>query len=190
MRREIIISGFGGQGIVLTGQLLAGAATFEGRNVVWSPSHGPEMRGGESNCTVVVADRPIGSPVVAHPDTAIIMDRPSLVRLSGVIASDGLMMINSSLAPSGPRRRDLRVWKVPANHLAEEIGDVRVANIIMLGAFIEAEHLVSPESVKQALRDRLPHRRRQLLELNERALERGMRHVREAGDKGVAAGAR
>jgi len=179
MRREIIISGFGGQGIALTGQLIAAAATAEGRNAVWTPAHGPEMRGGESNCTIVVADAAIGSPVVAKPDTAIIMDRPSLEKLQGVVDSGGLMMINSSLVPVGPRRKSLRVYKVPVTRLAEELGDTRVANIIMLGAFIEVDHLVSAESARQALRDRLTHRRRALLELNERALERGMRYVRE-----------
>lgn len=179
MRREIIISGFGGQGIVLTGQLLAAAATHEGRNVVWSPSHGPEMRGGESNCTVIVSDQAIGSPVVAQPDTAIIMDRPSLAKLEKSVAPGGLMMVNSSLVPSGPRRRNLRVYRVPANHLAEEIGDARVANIVMLGAFIAADGLVAASSVQRALRERLPQRRRQLLQLNERALERGMRYIHE-----------
>jgi len=178
-RREIVVSGFGGQGIALTGQLIASAATAEGRNAVWTPAHGPEMRGGESNCTVVIADRPIGSPVAAHPDTAIIMDRPSLVKLQGVVAGGGLMMINSSLVPGRPRRKALRVYQVPATHLAEDLGDTRVANIVMLGAFIEVDHLVSFESVRQALRALLPERRRKLLDLNEQGLERGMRYIRE-----------
>ena len=179
MRREIIVSGFGGQGIALTGQLIAAAATAEGRNTVWTPAHGPEMRGGESNCTIVVADRPIGSPVVAQPDTAIVMDRPSLARLQGVVDGSGLMMINSSLVGARPRRKRLRVHQVPATHLAEELGDTRVANVVMLGAFIAVDGLVSAASVRQALRELLPRRRRQLLELNERALERGMRYMRE-----------
>jgi len=178
-RRDIIVAGFGGQGIALTGQLIAAAATSEGRNAVWTPAHGPEMRGGESNCTVVVADAPIGSPVVARPDTAIVMDRPSLAKLQGEVSAGGLMMINSSLVASRPRRKNLRVHQVPANHLAEELGDTRVANIVMLGAFIEVDHLVSPESVKRALRQLLPERRHQMLALNERALERGMRYIRE-----------
>jgi len=179
MRREIIVSGFGGQGIALAGQLIAAAATAEGRNVVWTPAHGPEMRGGESNCTVVVADEPIGSPVVAQPDTAIVMDRPSLEKLRNTVGGGGLMMINSSLVAARPRRQSLRVHQVPATHLAEELGDPRVANIVMLGAFIEVDRLVSPTSVRHALRDLLPHRRRQMLELNECALERGMRYIRE-----------
>jgi len=179
MRREIIVSGFGGQGISLAGQLIAAAATNEGRNAVWTPAHGPEMRGGESNCTIVVADAPIGSPVVVQPDTVIIMDRPSLVKLQDTLDGGGLMMINSSLVPEQPRRKNLRVYKVPANHLAEELGDVRVANIVMLGAFIEVDHLVSPESVKRALRQMLPERRHRMIELNERALERGMQYIRE-----------
>jgi 2-oxoglutarate ferredoxin oxidoreductase subunit gamma len=179
MRREIIVSGFGGQGIALTGQLIAAAAMAEGRNVVWTPAHGPEMRGGESNCTVVVADEPIGSPVAAQPDTAMIMDRPSLAKLQNAVGRGGLMMINSSLVAARPRRKNLRVYQVPATHLAEQLGDPRVANVVMLGAFIEVDRLVAPASVRQALRDVLPHRRRQLLELNERALERGMRYLRE-----------
>ena len=178
-RREVIVAGFGGQGIALTGQLIAAAATAEGRNTVWTPAHGPEMRGGESNCSVVVADEPIGSPVVAHPDTVIIMDRQSLTKLQGVVSSGGLMMINSSLAPGRPRRKRLRVHQVPATHLAEELGDTRVANVVMLGAFIELDHLVASASVRQALRALLPERRRKLLELNEQALERGMRYIRE-----------
>jgi 2-oxoglutarate ferredoxin oxidoreductase subunit gamma len=180
MRREIIVAGFGGQGISLMGQLIAAAATAEGRNAVWTPSHGPEMRGGESNCTVVVSDQPIGSPVASQLDTAIIMDRPSLQRLEGAV-DDGLVMINSSLVPASTRRgaKNLRVRKVPATSLAEEVGDARVANIVMLGGFIAVDPLVSAESVKRALHQMLPERRHGMLALNERALDRGMQYVRE-----------
>lgn len=177
-RHEIMISGFGGQGIALTGKLIAAAATAEGRNAVWTPSYGPEMRGGESNCTVVMTDDPVGSPVAAQPDTVIVMDRPSLGKLQKVVNSGGLMMINSSLVAARPRFRRVRVCRVPVTHLAEEVGDPRVANIVMLGAFIEADGAVSAEAVRRALHDWLA-RRPQLLAINERALERGMRFVRE-----------
>jgi len=179
MRREIIVSGFGGQGIALMGQLIAAAATAEGRNAVWTPAHGPEMRGGESNCTVVVSDRSIGSPVASRLDTAIVMDRPSLDRIEGAVNGGGLVMINSSLVGGRPRAKELRVCKVPATGLAEELGDTRVANIVMLGAFIAVDPLVAAESVKRALRQMLPERRHRMLALNERALDRGMRYIRE-----------
>jgi 2-oxoglutarate ferredoxin oxidoreductase subunit gamma len=174
MRHDIIIAGFGGQGIMLAGQVLATAGMLEGQNVVWSPSYGPEMRGGPAHCTVIVSPEPIGSPVVSQADAVLILDDPSLAKFEPKARPGGLLIVNDCLVHTQPSRDDLRLHRIAANTRAEEAGDVRTANMVMLGAL---ETLLAPvrrESLSEAFRTLCPANRTRLIPLNEAALQMGM----------------
>jgi len=173
MHHELIIAGFGGQGVLLAGQILAWAANLEGKSVVWSPSYGPEMRGGSSHCTVIISSDPIGSPIVAHPDTEVIMNNPSLGQFLPKLKPGGLLITNSSLVRNKPERTDIKLVEIPANTLAEEVGDVRSVNVVILGALMTVVSLVEEASVQRALIERWG-KNPKLLEINRRALHAGM----------------
>jgi 2-oxoglutarate ferredoxin oxidoreductase subunit gamma len=180
LHHELIIAGFGGQGVLKLGQTLAEAAMHDGLEVIWTPAYGPEMRGGPAFCTVIISSKPIGAPVVSEADTAIIMDRPSLAKYQGIVRAGGTILINSSLVDPAEVRPDRRCIAVRAYHIAEEIGNTQIGNMVMLGAFLELTHIARAESVLQALREALPERRHYLIPLNERALEAGAEVVRAA----------
>jgi 2-oxoglutarate ferredoxin oxidoreductase subunit gamma len=171
---EILIAGFGGQGVVLAGNLLAKAALAEGREVVWAPSYGPEMRGGAVHCTVIVSSQRIGSPEVSLADSLLIMDAASLQRFSSRMKPDGLLVLNTSLVAPPPSLDSFSLVEVPANDVAEDLGDVRVANVIMLGAFLEARPVVTPDSVVKAMQLLAAGRPAEsLVDINREALSRG-----------------
>ncbi len=173
MQTEIIISGFGGQGALFAGQLLAYAAMDEGRHVTWIPSYGPEMRGGTAHCTVIIADEEIGSPLVRHPQAAIVMNLPSLDKYEALVAPGGVLVVNSSMMSRSPSRADIRIIEVPANTLAEEIGSPRLANIVLTGAMLAATGALPLEALERALAAHLPERHRKLLGANQQAIRRG-----------------
>jgi 2-oxoglutarate ferredoxin oxidoreductase subunit gamma len=173
MQQEIIISGFGGQGTLFAGQLLAYAAMDSGYHVTWIPSYGPEMRGGKARCTVVVSDAEIGSPLVRRPGAAVVLNIPSMEAFEPAVKSSGVLVVNSSLVPQKSERTDLDVFYVPASDMATEMGNVRIANVICLGALVQATGVVSLEAIEQALDDHLPERHRRLLGLNKEALRKG-----------------
>ncbi|MCR4402276.1 MAG: 2-oxoacid:acceptor oxidoreductase family protein [Firmicutes bacterium] len=173
MHEEVIFAGFGGQGVLLMGQLVTYAGMMEGRNVTWMPSYGPEMRGGTANCGVVVSEREIASPLVNEPTSVVAMNRPSLEKFQGMVRPGGLVIYNSSLVDTRPSRSDVRVLAVPANEIANEIGDMRVANMVALGAYLAATGVVSVETVLAAMKKVLPERRHGLIPLNEQAIARG-----------------
>jgi len=173
MQTEIIISGFGGQGALFGGQILAYTAMDEGRHVTWIPSYGPEMRGGTANCTVIISDDDIGSPLVRHPTAVIAMNLPSLDKYEPMVAVGGVLVVNSSLTNRPANRRDITVVSLPANALAEELGSVRLANLVLAGAVLEATGVLSVPMVEKALEVHLPQRHMQLLEANRAALRRG-----------------
>jgi len=173
MQQEIIISGFGGQGTLFAGQLLAYAAMDSGYHVTWIPSYGPEMRGGKARCTVVVSDEAIGSPLVRRPGAAVVLNIPSMEAFEPAVKSSGVLVVNSSLVPQKSERTDLDVFYVPASDMATEMGNVRIANVICLGALVQATGVVSFEAIEQALDDHLPERHRRLLGLNKEALRKG-----------------
>ena len=174
MLEEIIIAGFGGQGIMVMGRLLAHAGMVEGRNVSWIPSYGPEMRGGTANCCVVISSDPIGSPVVAEPDTVIAMNRPSLEKFAPSIRPSGLLIYNSSLIDIVPERQDITAIAVRASGIASELGDVRAANMVALGAYLRARGVVSREAVVDSIRAVMPKLSQSLIDLNVKALDKGM----------------
>ena len=173
MQQEIIISGFGGQGTLFAGQLLAYAAMDSGYHVTWIPSYGPEMRGGKARCTVIVADEEIGSPLVRRPSAAIVLNIPSMEAFESAVKSDGVLVVNSSLVPQKSERTDIQAIHIPASDMATELGNVRMANVICLGALVQATGVVSLEAIEQALDDHLPARHRKLLGLNKEALRKG-----------------
>ena len=178
MVEELIIAGFGGQGVMVMGQLLSYAGLHEAKNVSWIPSYGPEMRGGTANCSVVISDERIGSPIVTEPMTAIVMNRPSLDRFEQAVRPGGLLIYNDSLIDREPQRTDIRIIAVPAVEMARELGFDRVANMCVLGAYLAAAGVVALESVAECLKEVLPERRHDLIPLNVEALARGASPVR------------
>ncbi len=175
MQEEIVISGFGGQGQLFAGQLLAYAGMMEGRKVAWIPSYGPEMRGGTANCTVLIGDEDVGSPVVLHPSGAVVMNPPSLDKYEPMIMPGGVLIINTSLGSREPRRSDLRIATVNASEEAvDAAGNDKLANMVALGALLVLLPVVSSESILAALKKVLGDKKASLFEANEKALRRGL----------------
>lgn len=179
MHEEVIISGFGGQGALFAGQLLTYAGMDEDYQVTWIPSYGPEMRGGTANCTVILSDNPIGSPIIRRPTAAIVMNSPSMDKYEPLVKPGGALVVNSTLVRTRSERDDITVLYVPANDLATELGNVKMSNVVLLGALLEARPILSAEAVKQAMDDHIPERRKQIIEPNKRALDRGIEYVRK-----------
>ena len=174
MEQRIMIAGFGGQGVLLMGQLIAQGAMDEGKFVSWLPSYGPEMRGGTANCSVVVADEPVGSPVVTEPDVAIIMNKPSLISFEKAVKPGGVLLYNTSLIDQAPTRTDIKVIGVACNDIAAELGNARVANMVMLGAYCQAAELIALESIEEAMRHKLGAKKEKMIPVNRLAIEKGM----------------
>lgn len=170
---DIIIAGFGGQGVLVLGQMITYAGMIEDKAVSWFPSYGPEQRGGTCNCSVVVSKEEIGSPLVTVPTAAIVMNGPSFDRFEPQVGQGGLLIYNSSLISQKSMREDIQVIAVPANEIAEELGNARVANMVLLGTFLQATNLVKNESVEKALKAVLSERHHDLIPLNMQALDRG-----------------
>jgi 2-oxoglutarate ferredoxin oxidoreductase subunit gamma len=173
MQKEIIIAGFGGQGVLFSGQVLAYAAMDSGLEVTWIPSYGPEMRGGTANCTVVIADNEIGSPLVKNPPLAIALNLPSFTKYEEVVASGGTLIVNQSMVDREAKRNDIDVIFVPCNEIAEEIGDKKLMNMVAIGALLTALPEISVQDIEKALEGHLPKRHAHLLPKNYEALKRG-----------------
>ncbi|HSO27750.1 MAG TPA: 2-oxoacid:acceptor oxidoreductase family protein [Anaerolineales bacterium] len=180
MQTEIIIAGFGGQGVLFAGQVLAYAAMDNGLEVTWMPSYGPEMRGGTANCTVIIADEMIGAPTVRNPRAVLALNLPSFDKYEPLVVPDGVLIANRSLINRDFNRQDLAGVMIPANEIAEEWGDRRLTNMIMLGALLEKLPVLPVEMVEKALATHLPARHRHLLGNNSRALERGAEFAAQA----------
>jgi len=180
MLRNLVIAGFGGQGILLAGQLLACAGLMEDKEVTWFPSYGPEMRGGTANCTVILSLKRISSPLIEEPDAALVFNQPSLLKFVSKIKHGGLLLINSSLVEQQPERKVLYVYLVPANEIAQNLGHIKVANMVMLGAYLELTRAVSMATVLKCLEQTLPEQHRNLLSVNKKAMELGAQSVRRA----------
>lgn len=150
MDERLIIAGFGGQGVMAMGQLLTYSGMIENKNVSWLPSYGPEMRGGTANCNVTVSTYPVGSPVVVEASSVIVLNLPSLDKFEDSVEAGGRLFINSSLISRKSTRDDIEVYYVPANDIANELGNPRIANMVMLGAVLEKTNVVSFESIEKA----------------------------------------
>lgn len=171
---KIIFAGFGGQGVMSMGQLLTYAGMIENKNVTWSPSYGPEMRGGTANCSVVVSDNLIGSPVISGDATAVIaMNLPSLVKFENDLVPNGVLIINSSLIEKKASRTDIKVYYVDANKIAADVGANKAANMVMLGALLKAKNMVSVSNINEAFLKVFGEKKKDFLPLNEKALKAG-----------------
>ena len=174
MIEEILIAGFGGQGVIFAGRLLSEAAMVEGKQVACSVSYGPEMRGGTANSSVIISDEPIGSLVVSRPTIAIIMNEPSMVKFEPQVRSGGLLIINQTLVSSKSGREDVDAIYIPATELATKAGNKAVANLILLGALVAIKPILSASSLVSALKTILTKEHPGLLALNEKALDIGL----------------
>ena len=173
MQHATIFGGFGGQGLLLAGHVLAQAAVIEGRTVSWMPSYGPEMRGGTASCTVIIADHPIGSPIVDCADSVIALNPPSLARFEPLLVPGGLLIVNATLIEAEPLRQDLEVVAVPCTALARAGGDDRFVSVVALGGLVARRPIVGRESLRQALIDVLGDRRPELIDANLAAFSSG-----------------
>ncbi len=181
METGVIFAGFGGQGILLAGKILARAAMEKGFEVTWLPSYGPEMRGGTANCTVVIADEPVGSPIVGSPQVLVAMNGPSFARFLPRVAPGGAVIANSSLILERQERPDVRVVWAPMNEIAQELGEPRCANMVGLGAAVKALGILPLAAVIAAMEEELGARgREKLVEVNRQALYRGFAWATEA----------
>ena len=173
MTSEIIIAGFGGQGIVSSGIILAHAGMLEEKHVSFFPSYGAEMRGGTANCSVVVSSDPVASPIVANPDIVIAMNEPSLLRFESILKENGMLLYNKTLIRSTPSRKDITALPVEASAVAEELGQGRIANMVMLGVMAKKSGILELTTLKKAQRKRFTKANDEQLKLNEAALEKG-----------------
>lgn len=173
MLEQNLFAGFGGQGVLLMGQLLAYAGMLEDKFVSWLPSYGPEMRGGTANCSVNISDEPIGSPVVSKATAVVAMNRPSLDKFESYVQPGGMLFINSSIIDRKAERTDIDAYYVPCNEIAEELGNARVANMVMLGAYIAKTKCVDIEHVLDALLHKLGEKKANLIPVNREALLKG-----------------
>ncbi len=178
MLQEMVFAGFGGQGVLSMGALLAYAAMKEGKEVSWMPSYGPEMRGGTANCIVNISDQPISSPIVSAYDVAVVFNQPSLKKFEHTVKKGGILIWESTHIKEGPTRNDIRIFAIPAIEKASnELKNVKVMNMLMLGVLLKINGIVKKESVIQALEDTLPERHHHLIPLNKQAIELGMEIV-------------
>jgi 2-oxoglutarate ferredoxin oxidoreductase subunit gamma len=174
MKHELLIAGFGGQGVLSMGMTLAYAAVVEGKEISWMPSYGPEMRGGTANCIVIVSDRKISSPIISVFDTVIALNQPSLDKFEKAVRPGGTLIYDSTNIVQQPTRTDVSVVPIAASDEAVRMKNTKIMNMIVLGSFLARNQVVGIESVMEALRKVLPERYHHLLPLNEEALRRGM----------------
>lgn len=172
MQSEVMFAGFGGQGILLSGKVLAHAAMAEGLEVAWVPSYGPEMRGGTAYCTVVISDHPIGSPIIKNPLHLVAMNLPSLEKFAPDVKPGGVILINSSLIPIEAGRDDCDALKVPAVDIAKKLGNAKAANIVALSAFVARSGVVSMDALRTCIEEEF-RKKPKLIPLNLKALEAG-----------------
>ena len=174
MKKEIIISGFGGQGGLAIGKNLVEAGMAEGLFVTWAPSYGPEMRGGTANCSVVLSDKPVGSPVFNHPTELIALNEPSLAKFEAGVLPGGTVFINSDVVTDKVSREDLKAIYVPCSKIAEEVGNPKVGNMVMLGSYVAQTKVLKPETIEHMIEEMFAGAKAKFIPLNIEAFRRGM----------------
>jgi 2-oxoglutarate ferredoxin oxidoreductase subunit gamma len=179
MQTEIFLAGFGGQGVMFAGQVISYAAMDTGKEVTWIPSYGPEMRGGTANCTVVIADEEIGSPMVQNPPAVIAMNLPSLDKYEPVVNPGGVLVVNSSMVDRDVARKDITWVSIPCNEIAEQAGDRRMANMVATGALLALLPVLTLSDIEAALKAHMPGRHQKLLPKNIEALRLGEEYAKE-----------
>jgi 2-oxoglutarate ferredoxin oxidoreductase subunit gamma len=181
MLLKSIFSGFGGQGVLMMGYVLAVAGMEEDKCVTFLPAYGAEVRGGTANCTVVVSDREIASPIASSPEYVVAMNYPSVVKYQNMVKAGGTIFLNSDLISESPAREDIKIVRVPANSLAREMGNDRVLNMVMLGAMIAVTRIVSEKALAHAVETVLEGGKKSLVELNQKALAKGSEFISSLG---------
>ena len=176
MRKRTVFSGFGGQGVLMMGYVLATAAMRDGMNVTYLHTYGAEVRGGTANCTVVISDEEIFSPVASTLDYAVIMNKPSLVKYEATVEEGGAIFLNSDLVETTPSRDDVDVIKVPANEIAKELGSDRTINMIMLGALVGKTGITTQDSLLNGLAEIIKAKNASMMELNRKGMDRGVEY--------------
>ena len=166
---KMFFAGLGGQGIMLMGQMVGSAAIHEDLESTFFPSYGPEMRGGTANCTVIVSDKPISNPVISESDCVVAMNLPSLLKFEPTLKPGGVLFINTSMIHQKPKRSDITVYEIPVSDLANEMGNPRIANMIMLGAFVRVTNIVRAGDVEEVIREFFGPKGAELVELNLKA---------------------
>ena len=183
MTEEIIFAGFGGQGVLSMGQTLAYSAMGEGKNVSWMPSYGPEMRGGTANCITIVSDEQISSPIVSKFDTAVILNQPSMEKFESQVQQNGVIIYESTNILKASERKDIEIYPIPAAEEANKLNNTKIANMVLLGAYLERKPIVSINSIIEALKKVLPERYHNLLAVNRQALEVGAAIMKKLTEK-------
>ena len=179
MMIKTIFSGFGGQGVLMMGYSLAHSAMNKGFHVTYLPSYGAEVRGGTANCTIAVADEEITSPVASEPDYLVVMNSPSLTTFQNKITPGGTIFLNSSIVDVRPSRQDVKICAVPCGDMAQDLGNIRVANIIMMGAFIKKSNVISPDIYLKSLETIMGSRKKALAEINRKAFAAGFDCIKD-----------
>lgn len=174
---QLIIAGFGGQGILFAGKLLAHSAMLEGKHVTWFPSYGAEIRGGTANCTIIISDEMIGSPIVNRTDALLIMNEASMERFEPKLKPRGLLIMNTSLIRKPPERSDIEIIGIKATDIAKELGNSQTANMVMLGALIEKTGILSRKTIFNSLQEIIPEYRKKAIPLNKKALKKGAEEI-------------
>jgi 2-oxoglutarate ferredoxin oxidoreductase subunit gamma len=174
---KTVFSGFGGQGVIMMGYLVATAGMYEEKNVTCLPSYGAEVRGGTANCTVVLSTEEIASPIASEPEFAVLMNNPSLLLYQNQVQTGGTLFLNSSMIENRPVRGDLEVFEIPVNDLVKSLGEDKVANMVMLGAFIKKSALISLETMNRVLKDTFSQKNPAIVKLNKQALQVGFDYL-------------
>jgi 2-oxoglutarate ferredoxin oxidoreductase subunit gamma len=168
---KLFFAGSGGQGILLMGQMITYAAMLEDKAATYLPSYGPEMRGGTANCAVVVSDKPVGCPLIYEADAIVVMNLPSLVKFEPMVKSGGVLLINTSFVDQAASRDDIRVLGIPVNDIAAELGNNKIANMVMLGALVRATNVVAESAIEAVMKKTFTGDKAKLIELNKKAFE-------------------
>jgi len=174
MTEEIIIAGFGGQGVLSMGQVLCYSGVMENKEVSWMPSYGPEMRGGTANCIAIISDTPISSPILTKFDTVIALNQPSLDKFESAVKPGGLLIYEASTILNPPTRKDITVVPIEATKEASNLNNSKIMNMIVLGSFLKKKPIIKMENILEGLKKVLPDRYHHLIPLNETAIKKGM----------------
>jgi len=178
MKKEIMIAGFGGQGVMAIGKTIVEAGMIEGKEVSWVPSYGPEMRGGTSNCSVILSDKKIGSPIMNHPSDLIAMNTPSLDKFGNSVQPGGMILINGS-SSEGVENSDVDVHSVPCDEIAAQLGNPKVANMVMLGAYAAVTQAIQMDTLIEMIKQMFSGRKAHLIEINKEALAAGSNYIKK-----------
>ena len=179
MKEEIVFAGFGGQGVLTMGLILSYAGMIENKEICWMPSYGPEMRGGTANCTIIISDEEIGSPLVQNPPAVIALNLPSFDKYEPLVQPGGVLVVNESMVDRKAKRDDITVFYIPGNEIAEETGDRRLLNMVMVGALLAKFDLLKLDDAKAALKAHLPAKHQKLIPNNFTAMDKGFELARQ-----------